>query len=282
MGRYYALLSGEKEGIATAIEEQYKPTSREGDLPSTDLGSVLSIADKMDTISACFVSGLIPTGTSDPYALRRHAIGIINIALEKNYHLSINELFKKSLDAISDQAHGKSAGSQENVLTEISGFFKERFRNIMISDGFPQDVIDAVISAEFDDVVEVKRKIEALSEFRKAPDFESLGIAFKRVVNIVKGQPRGEVRESLFVEPVERELYVSFIETREKAGVKMSERNYRESLSIMKTLKGPVDKFFDHVLVMDENAALRQNRLSMLWEIRELFFKIADFSKLST
>jgi glycyl-tRNA synthetase beta chain len=282
MGRYYALLSGEKQGVAAAIEEQYKPTSREGDLPSTGLGSVLSIADKTDTISACFVSGLIPTGTSDPYALRRHAIGIINIALEKNYHLSINELFRMSLGAITDQAHGKSAASQEGVLTELSGFFKERFRNIMISDGFPQDVIEAVISAEFDDVVEVKRKIEALSEFRKARDFESLGIAFKRVVNIVKGQPRSEVRESLFVEPVERELYLSFIEAREKVGVKMSERNYRGSLSIMKTLKEPVDKFFDHVLVMDENAELRQNRLSMLWEIRELFFKIADFSKLST
>lgn len=282
MGKYYALLSGEKEGVARAIEEQYMPTSREGELPGTDIGSVLGIADKLDTISACFISGLIPTGTSDPYALRRHAIGIINIVLDKNYHLSINGLFRASIAAIVDQAHGKSADSQDNILTEVSGFFKERFRNIMISDGFPQDVVDAAISAEFDDIVEVKRRIEALSEFRKAPDFDSLGIAFKRVVNIVKGQPKGEVRDRLFVEPVERELYLSFIDTREKVGGKMSERNYPEALSIMKTLKEPVDKFFEHVLVMDENADLRMNRLSMLWEIRDLFFRIADFSKLST
>lgn len=282
MGKYYALLSGEKEGVARAIEEQYMPTSREGDLPGTDIGSVLGIADKLDTISACFISGLIPTGTSDPYALRRHAIGIINIILDKNYHLSINGLFRASIAAIVDQAHGKSADSQDNILTEVSGFFKERFRNIMISDGFPQDVVDAAISAEFDDIVDVKRRIEALSEFRKAPDFDSLGIAFKRVVNIVKGQPKGEVRDRLFVEPVERELYLSFIDTREKVGGKMSERNYPEALSIMKTLKEPVDKFFEHVLVMDENADLRMNRLSMLWEIRDLFFRIADFSKLST
>ncbi len=282
MGKYYAILSGEKEGVAAAIEEQYMPTSREGDLPGTDIGSVLGIADKLDTISACFISGLIPTGTSDPYALRRHAIGIINIVLDKNFHLSINGLIRASIAAIVDQAHGKPPGSQDNMLTEVSGFFKERFRNIMISDGFPQDVVDAAISAEFDDIVEVKRRIEALSELRKAPDFDSLGIAFKRVVNIVKGQPKGEVSERLFVEPVERELYLSFIDTREKVGGKMSERNYPDALSIMKTLKEPVDKFFDHVHVMDENTELRKNRLSLLWEIRDLFFRIADFSKLNT
>ncbi len=282
MGKYYALLSGEKDVVARALEEQYMPTSRDGALPETEIGSVLGIADKLDTISACFISGLVPTGTSDPYALRRHAIGIINIVLDKNYHLSINGLLRESLAAITDQAHGKSRDSQDNILTEISGFFKERFRNIMISDGFPQDVVEAAISAEFDDIVDVKRRIEALSEFRRAPDFDSLGIAFKRVVNIVKGQPKGDVSDTLFVEPVERELHQSYIDTREKVDGKMTERNYKEALTIMKTLKDPVDKFFEHVLVMDENVELRKNRLSMLWEIRDLFFRIADFSKLST
>lgn len=282
MGRYYALLSGEKKEVARAIEEQYKPTSREGDLPATDLGSVISIADKIDTISACFISGLAPTGTSDPYALRRQAIGIINIILEKNYHLNINELFRASIGTILNQTGGKFSQPQDDILAEITGFIKERFRNIMISDGFPQDVVEAVISARFDDIVEVKRKIEALSEFRREPDFDSLGIAFKRVVNIVKGQPRDEVNEGLLIEPVEKELFSSFTETREKVGRKITDRNYSESLSVMKKLKEPVDKFFDNVLVMDENPELRKNRLSMLWEIRDLFFKIADFSKLST
>jgi len=282
MGRYYALLSGEKKEVAAAIEEQYKPTSREGNLPASVIGSVISIADKTDTISSCFVSGLVPTGTSDPYALRRQAIAIINIAIEKNYHLSIAALFRAALGAIISQTDGKFSERQDNIFAEITAFIKERFRNIMISDGFPQDVVEAAVSVEFDDVVDVKRRIEALAEFRKAPDFESLGVAFKRVVNIVKGQPRGEVRESVFVEPAEKDLYLSFAETREKAGVKMSEKNYRESLSIMRKLKEPVDKFFDSVLVMDENEELRNNRLSMLWEIRELFFRIADFSKLST
>ena len=282
MGRYYAILSGENEEVAAAIEEQYMPTSREGDLPGSAIGSILSIADKADTISSCFAAGLIPTGTSDPYALRRQAIAIINIALEKNYHFSIEALFRAALGAIITQTDTRFRDRENDIYTEIAGFIKERFRNIMIADGFPQDVVEAALSVEFDDAVETKRRIEALSEFRKAPDFESLGVAFKRVVNIVKGQPRGKVRESVFVEPEEKELYRSFVETQGKAAVKMSEKNYRESLSIMRTLKEPVDKFFDSVLVMDENEELKSNRLSMLWEIRELFFRIADFSKLST
>ncbi len=282
MGRYYAEISGEKEEVARAIEEQYMPTSREGELPETDFGSIISVADKVDTISACFISGLIPTGTSDPYALRRQSIGIINILLEKNFHLNITEVFRLSLNAIIDRAKGKFKDPHDKVLAEIMDFIKERFRNLMISDGFPHDVVDAVVSAQFDDIVEVKRKIEALAEFRRALDFEALAIAFKRVVNIVKGQPRNEVNQKLLVEPVEKELFDTFVKTGKKVGMHISDRNYSESLSIMKDLKEPVDKFFDHVLVMDEDPAIRQNRLSMLWEIRELFFKIADFSKLST
>ncbi|HVY55072.1 MAG TPA: glycine--tRNA ligase subunit beta, partial [Thermodesulfobacteriota bacterium] len=282
MGRYYALLSNEKADVAKAIEEQYMPTSREGELPGSAIGSVISIADKADTIASCFTAGLIPTGTSDPYALRRQAIAIINIVIDKNFHLSISALFRAALAAIISQTDGKFRDRQDNIFAEITAFVKERFRNLMVSDGFPQDVVDAAVSVEFDDVVEVKRRIEALAEFRNAPDFESLGVAFKRVVNIVKGQPRSEVRESAFVEPAEKDLYTSFIETRKKAGAKMSEKNYSESLAIMRTLKEPVDRFFDSVMVMDENEELRNNRLSMLWEIRELFFRIADFSKLST
>ena len=125
-------------------------------------------------------------------------------------------------------------------------------------------------------------KIEALAEFRSAPDFESLGIAFKRVVNIVKGQTGGEVSEALFAEPVEKELFSSFASARSGAGERIAERDYKGALAVMKNLKEPVDRFFDNVMVMDKNEDLKRNRLSMLGEIRELFFTIADFSKLST
>ncbi len=292
MGKYYALISGEKEEVARAIGEQYMPTSRDGKLPETGFGAILSIADKTDTISACFISGLTPSGTSDPYALRRQAIGIINIMLNKKFHLSLREIFNASLNRIWNQPHIKIIANQDTLLTEIMDFIVERFRNIMISYGFSQDVIDAVISAEGNDIgndiVKTMNKIEALSEFRESPDFNSLAITFKRVVNIVKGQPRVEINQPLFVEPAERQLYQVYSNAKETVSQRLaheknvSERNYRETLDLMKNLKGPVDEYFDKVLVMDKNEEVRLNRLSTLWEIRDLFFMVADFSKIST
>jgi glycyl-tRNA synthetase beta chain len=292
IGKYYALISREKEEVAKAIEEQYMPTSREGKLPETNLGAILSIADKIDTISACFISGLTPTGTSDPYALRRQAIGIINIILNKEFHLSLKEIFNASLNKIWNQPHIQIIASEDTILAETMNFIIERFRNIMISYGFSQDVIDAVISAEGNDIgndiVKTMNKIKALSEFRKSPDFNSLAITFKRVVNIVKGQPRAEVNQLLFVEPAERQLYQVYSNAKEAVSHRLadeknvSERNYRETLDLMKNLKEPVDEYFDKVLVMDKNKEVRLNRLSKLWEIRDLFFIVADFSEFNT
>ena len=282
MGKYYAERSGEKKEVARAIEEHYMPVSRDGELPGSNIGSIVSIADKVDSISACFISGLIPSGTQDPYALRRQAIGIINIILEKDYHLSLSETFDLSLDTIIKQTKKKFKEPKEKVFESISEFFKERFRNIMTGDGYPQDVVEAVVSVELDDIVEAKRKIEALTVFRKAADFEALGIAFKRVVNIVKDHTKSAVKENLFLEAVEKELFESFNRVRDKVDSHMVEKNYEKSLALMKTLKEPVDKYFDGVMVMDKDERLKKNSLSMLSHIRELFFKIADFSKLNT
>ena len=281
MGKYYAELSGESSEVAKAIEEHYMPISREGDLPESDIGSIVSIADKIDTISSCFISGLIPTGTSDPYALRRQAIGIINIVFEKNFHLSLKELFQASIKSIINQTDNKYRDSLEKTLDVIMNFMTERFRNIMITEGFAQDVVDAVVSVEFNDILDAKRKIQALSEFRKAKDFESLGTAFKRVVNIVKDHTGNNFSERHLVELVEKDLFKTFHEVRDKVEVAISEKNYIDSLILMKNLKDPVDKFFDNVMVMDKDPKIKENRLSMLSEIKNLFFKIADFSKLS-
>jgi len=258
------------------------PTSREGRLPKTDFGAMLSVADKVDTISACFISGFVPTGTSDPYALRRQAIGIINIFLDKKFHLGFREIFNYSLNQIKNQSHIQFATQLDTILTGIIDFIIERFRNLMISEGFPQDIVEAVISAECDDIIETRRKIEALSEFRKAPDFDSLVIAFKRVVNIVKGQPRGEVDHELFVEPTEKLLYQAYSEVKQGIEISISERDYIKALMHLKSLKERVDKYFDDILVMAQDEKIRLNRLSTLWEIRGLFFKVADFSKIST
>lgn len=282
MGKYYAETSGETSEVAKAIEEHYMPTGRDGDLPETDYGSVLSIVDKIDNISSCFISGLIPTGTSDPYALRRKAIGIINIVLNKNFHLSLTESFQVGLKSIIDQTDNKYSKALDETLDKIMGFMIERFRQLMIAEGYAQDVVEAVVSVEFDDILNSKRKIEALTEFRKATDFETLGAAFKRVVNIVKDHTGNEVLSEHFVETAEESLHNSLSNVRGKVEAKILDKNYLDSLLIMQELKEPVDKFFDNVMVMDEDPKIKENRLTMLAEIKNLFFKIADFSKLNT
>ena len=161
------------------------------------------------------------------------------------------------------------------------GFMTERFRQILIAEGYPQDVVEAVVSVEFDDILNSKRKIEALSEFRKAADFEALGSAFKRVVNIVKDHSGTDIVDEHFAESAEKELHDSLLKVRGKVEAEMLEKKYLDSLLHMKELKEPVDQFFDNVMVMDKDPRIKENRLSMLAEIKNLFFKIADFSKLS-
>jgi len=282
MGKYYAELSGEKAEVAKAIEEHYMPIARDSALPESEIGSIVSITDKVDAISSCFISGLIPTGTSDPYALRRQAIGIINISVDKNFHFSLKEIFQSSLELIIKQTGDKYSDSSEETLKNIINFMADRFRNLMTSEGFSQDVVEAVVSVEFDDILNSKRKIEALTEFRKATDFETLGAAFKRVVNIVKDHSGNEVLSELFVETAEEQLHSTLSDVREKVEAKILDKNYLDSLLIMKELKEPVDHFFDNVMVMDKDPKIKENRLSMLSQIKNLFFKIADFSKLNT
>jgi len=282
MGKYYAELSGEKAEVAKAIEEHYMPIARDSALPESEIGSIVSITDKVDAISSCFISGLIPSGTSDPYALRRQAIGIINISVDKNFHFSLKEIFQSSLELIIKQTGDKYSDSSEETLKSIINFMADRFRNLMTSEGFSQDVVEAVVSVEFDDILNSKKKIEALTEFRKATDFETLGAAFKRVVNIVKDHSGNEVLDEYFVETAEEQLHSTLSDVREKVEAKILDKNYLDSLLIMKELKEPVDHFFDNVMVMDKDPKIKENRLSMLSQIKNLFFKIADFSKLNT
>ena len=283
MGGYYARISGETDLVAKAIEEQYMPTSREGKLPETLAGAILSISDKIDNISACFILGLTPTGTSDPYALRRQAIALINIVLSKELNLELKKVFRHSLELITSQFKNNELREKvDETLKSIMDFIAERLKNLLVSEGFSQDVVDAVVATGCSNIVESKKKIEALEEFRRLPEFNPLAIAFKRVVNIVKGQPRDKVEETLLVESTEHLLYQAFLEAKKSIDEKISEGRYKEALIQMKALKEPIDRYFDEVLVMDKDSRIRKNRLSMLWEIRDLFFKIADFSKINT
>ncbi len=276
MGREYALHDGEDAEVANAIAEHYLPTQAGGELPSTDTGAFVSLADKMDTICGCFGVGLIPTGSADPYALRRSALGIINIILDREYRQRLDGFIGKSLDLL----ESKIIRGREDVHKDVLEFFKGRFVNLL-TDRFPVDVVDAVVTVSFDDLVETSAKIAALSEFKRRPDFEPLAVAFKRVCNIVKGGMDVPVEEGLFQEDAERELYSTYLSVSEKAGIKIAKRDYLAALSEMATLRGAVDGFFDTVMVMSEDENLRKNRLALLTGIVRLFANIADFAKIS-
>jgi glycyl-tRNA synthetase beta chain len=276
MGREYALHDGEDEAVANAIAEHYLPTQAGGELPSSDIGAFVSLADKIDTICGCFSVGLIPTGSADPYALRRSAIGIINIILDKVYREPLSALVSASLDLLA----AKMTRPREEVQRDVLEFFKGRFVNQM-ADRFASDAVDAVVSVSFDDLVDAAAKIQALAEFRNREDFGPLAVAFKRVCNIVKEGVETPVSEALFEDPAEGALYRALQGVSGKVEGALQGGDYLAALTQIATLKETVDQFFDKVMVMAEDERVRQNRLALLTGIARLFARLADFSRLA-
>jgi glycyl-tRNA synthetase beta chain len=290
MGRIYGALQGETEDVALALEEHYLPAYAGGPLPRTLAGSLLSIADKVDTICSCFGIGLLPTGTSDPYALRRQAVGIIQIMLSGSFSLSLKELLLKSLELLGDKISADREQTAQKVLT----FLQHRMEHLLAEQGFSKDVIAAVVTASTDDIPGVLKRTEALESLKAKPDFEPLATAFKRVVNIIrKAGQSGEVKvapegiqvqanPSLFQESCEQGLYEAFQRVKQQIPGDIEKGAFDRALLAVSTLKEPVDTFFDGVMVLTEDQTLKQNRLALLGEIADLFALFADFSKIST
>lgn len=278
MGREYALLAGEKPEIANAIYEHYLPIVAGGDLPQSDEGAIVGIADKIDTIAGFFAVGMPPTGTADPYALRRQALGVINIILSRHYTLSLNFLIDESLAALKDVLKKPA----DEIKKDILEFFKGRLQNQLIAQGFAYDTVDAVLATSIDDLVLVIEKIKAVQSFRENPEFEPISVAFKRIDNILKDFREGQVDVNLLSHDAEIKLFSAFenISLRVEKGI--AEKNFNAALNKLAALRPSVDAFFDHVMVMDKDEKIRFNRLSLLAEISALFHKIADFSKIVT
>jgi len=287
MGRVYAAIAGELPTVSVAIEEHYRPTYSGGPLPETITGCVLSIADKIDSICGCFSTGLIPTGASDPYALRRQGIGIIQIMNDKGFSFSLRKLIKKSLSQF------ELKGPDElNALTQkVDTFLQNRIIQLLADQGYTKDAIAAVVDVSIDHVPNLWSRLEALESLKAKPDFEPLAVAFKRVVNILKksgkmemeGQARlGEVQENLFEHESESALFGAYQKVEKKVSDAMDKGLFEKALLDIATLRGPVDAFFDGVMVMAEDQNVRRNRMALLGHIAILFGKFADFSKLST
>jgi glycyl-tRNA synthetase beta chain len=278
VGREYARLSGEKPEVYHAIYEHYLPAFAGDRLPNGPVGDMVSIADKLDTMVGCFGVGLVPTGTADPFGLRRQALGIIRIILEKRYLVSLVQLIEESGKLLKEKMERPFA----DVKKEVIEFFRIRYQNLLLDKGYPFDVVDAALSTSFDELMDAQHRIDALKVGRVSQDFESVVIGFKRAMNILKGySSRKEVNPSLFSEAAEKDLYQAFLKAKEKIDLHLKERAYESAILEMTRMRKPIDTFFDKVMVMVEDEKIRNNRLALLDGIGQLFLKIADFSKLT-
>jgi glycyl-tRNA synthetase beta chain len=277
MGREYALLEGEDPRVAKAIYEHYLPIQAGGELPSDDIGAFISLADKIDTICGCFSVGLIPTGTADPYALRRSAIGILAIIMDRGYPISIPDFVSKSVRLMET----KRQRAAEEIVADVIEFIRLRLVNLLSAQNYPVDVIDAVLSASFVEPLDAVDRIKALSKLKKMDDFEPLAVAFKRVGNIIKGGLEQPVDPSLLKEECEKELFDQLQKVQGKVAKYVSERNYAQALETIAGLRQPVDTFFDSVMVMVDDELIKNNRLALLTGIAGLFKGIADFRRIA-
>ena len=281
MGRNYAAVKKEPENVATAIEEHYRPTYSGGPLPETVIGGLLGIADKIDSICGFFSVGLVPTGASDPYALRRQGIGIIQIMNDRGFSFSLRKLIEKSLEIYGI----KGAKKIKEIADPIYTFIQNRMTYQLVEEGFSKDVIAAVADTDADNVSNVWNRVRAIQDLKGAADFEPLAVAFKRVVNIIKKADlpaRKKVDEKLFEHNSEKALYSAYKDLKGKVSDHLDRGRFDQAFREIAKLRDPVDAFFDGVMVMSKEKKIRNNRLSLLGLISDLFGLFADFSKIST
>lgn len=278
MGREYALLSGEKKAAAQAIFEHYLPRYTGDVLPDTLEGKILSMADKVDSIGGCFSIGFLPTGSEDPYALRRQGQGILSIILENGFAFSLIDVLEDSLK-LYEKANLKLRPKQE-VIRDLEEFFQRRLRGQFINEGFKYDVVDAVLALGISNPADLRDRINAVSSLRDTSEMENVIIAFTRCSNLAKLDLGDNVKKNLLKEEEEKELF----EVVEKVGnlVKkdIEKRDYEQAIRNLALLRPDVDLFFDEILVMAKEKATRENRLTLLNKCVDCYLQVADFSKL--
>jgi len=276
MGGYYALHSGEDPEVAEAIKEHYRPAFAGDAPPSGPVGAVVALADKLDTILGCIGVGLIPSGSEDPYGLRRHALGIIQIVVGYDWQVSLGDLIEKGLEPL----RTKIKLSPEEIRSHTLDLFSQRMKTLLGGEDYAYDVIDAVLSTGIDRFVDVRLKVSALADLKRQPHFEPLAIAFRRVVSILTDEGEGEVRPGLLAEPQEKRLFEHYQALKGPVEEKTANREFAGALEKIVEIKSSVDDFFDHVMVMVDDPSLRRNRLCLLRHISGLFAGLADFSKI--
>ncbi|MBP2057058.1 glycyl-tRNA synthetase beta chain [Lactobacillus colini] len=277
MGTHYARLAGEKEDVATAIKESYMPISAEGDLPQTQVGSLLSVADKLDTIISFFGAGMIPTSSNDPYALRRNAYGIVRILLNEGWSLSIKDTLPELIKLLSGKTPAKLPKNEESE-NEISDFIRDRIKQYLQVNDYKYDVIDGVLASSQQDPIEVLAAAKTLQSHHDDDAFKPVVESLTRISNILKKakfKAIPEINEELLDSASERELYTA-----------VAQLQKQEELTIANLYKGfvelqpVIDNYFENNMIMDKNESVKNNRLAQLAQINQLATRMGDLSKL--
>jgi glycyl-tRNA synthetase beta chain len=276
MGRDYALLDEEEPSVAAALQEHYLPVRAGGTLPKEIDGALVGMADRLDTIVGCFGIGQRPSGTADPFGLRRLALGLLHIIEDRSCTLSLSALVEGALELYGE----KVSEDSEIVKAQVLDFIRGRFVNDLVARGVPREAIEAVTSVSFDDVVDCRVRIEALAAVKEQPTFAVLASAFKRVMNIIKDSPGGTVDDNMLQESAEKKLFEILQKVQKEAEPLIVAQEYDAALNVILRMKEPVDTFFDQVMVMADDQQLRENRLNLLSAIAQLFLKVGDFSKM--
>jgi glycyl-tRNA synthetase beta chain len=291
MGRYYALNDGEPEAVADAIAEQYLPRFAGGSLPATGAGLALAVADKLDTLVGIFAIGQKPTGTKDPYGLRRAALGVLRILIETGIGLDLRELIRTALDSVRadltrlEKGTVPFASSSEGLVDEIYDYTMERLRVWYLEGpgGITTEMFDAILDTRPVSPLDFDDRLRALAGFLQLPDAAGLTAANKRIANILRKageQPSPRVDPGLLTDPNERQLATAVEELRQDVERLVTARRYADALTRLASLRPAVDAFFDHVLVMAEDVRVRANRLALLAALQKLFLHMANLSRL--
>ncbi|MCU4437179.1 glycine--tRNA ligase subunit beta [Acinetobacter bereziniae] len=276
-GTYYARIEGENDEVAEALGEQYLPKFAGDVLPKTKTGTTLALADRLDTLTGIFGIGQAPTGSKDPFALRRSAIGILRLVTENNLDVSIEELIKLAL-----AAYGDVLKDHAKTLADAVAFLEGRYRAKYEDQGVAVDVIQAVQALSPKSPLDFDKRVTAVNHFRDLPEAAALAAANKRVANILakEAAPTGEIIEAKLVEDAEKALYSEIQNILPVVQPLLDAKDYTTALSKLAALRAPIDTFFEGVMVMANDAELKANRLRLLAQLRELFTSVADISVL--
>jgi len=274
VGGLYARAEGSRDAVWRAVYEQYEPKSTSASSPSSDTGAILAMVDRLDSVCGCFTVGLIPSGSGDPFAVRRQGNGILKIIFDHRLSISLKDVIEWSL-----AAYGRE---RDPVCEGLREFFEGRLRFLFEEMGYAYDCVNAILAAGFDDPLDALERLRALQELRQAPDFLSLASNFKRVVNILSqaGEVTGVPNESMLRDPAESALWQSYLRVRPEVEAARRSHDYGAALRSLASMRGVVDEFFKAVMVMAEDPATRNNRISLLYSVSQLFRSIADISKI--